>query len=170
MGEFSSDDHYSYYCGQESLKRNGVAIMVNKRIRNAVFGRSLKNNRMISVRFQGKPFSITVIQVYALTSNSPGKNTGVHCHFFLQEIFPTHESNPGHPHCRWILYHLSYQGSALKIIALSKWQDTAGPSQNSLSIQCPTLAKIRPWNLHCYCDQAGTGTLGLTNYLQAYWR
>ena len=70
MGEFNSDDHYIYYCGQESLRRNGVAIMVNKRIRNAVLGCNLKNNRMISVSFQGKPFSITVIQVYAPTSNA----------------------------------------------------------------------------------------------------
>ena len=70
MGEFSSDDHYIYYCGQESLRRNGVAIMVNKRVQNAVFGCSLKNDRMISVRFQGKPFNITVIQVYAPTSNA----------------------------------------------------------------------------------------------------
>ena len=68
MGEFNSDDHYIYYCGQESLRRNGVAIMVNKRVQNAVLGRSLKNNRMISVHFQGKPFNITVIQVYASTS------------------------------------------------------------------------------------------------------
>ena len=65
MGEFNSDDHYIYYCGQESLRRNGVAIMVNKRVRNAVLGCNLKNDRMISVRFQGKPFNITVIQVYA---------------------------------------------------------------------------------------------------------
>ena len=70
MGEFNSDDHYIYYCGLESLRRNGVAIMVNKRIRNAVFGCNLKNNRMISVRFQGKPFNITVIQVYATISNA----------------------------------------------------------------------------------------------------
>ena len=70
MGEFNSEDHYIYYCGQESLRRNGVAIMVNKRVRNAVLGCNLKNNRMISVRFQGKPFSITVIQVCALTSNA----------------------------------------------------------------------------------------------------
>ena len=70
MGEFSSDDHCIYYCGQESLRRNGVAIMVNKRVQNAVLGCNLKNNRMISVRFQGKPFNITIIQVYALTSNS----------------------------------------------------------------------------------------------------
>ena len=70
MGEFNSDDHYIYYCGQESLRRNGVAIMVNKRVRNAVLGCSLKNNRMISVRFQGKPFNITVIQVYAPTTNA----------------------------------------------------------------------------------------------------
>ena len=70
MGEFNSDDHYIYYCRQESLRRNGVAIMVNKRVRNAVFGCNLKNDRMISVRFQGKPFNITVIQVYAPTSNT----------------------------------------------------------------------------------------------------
>ena len=70
MGEFNSDDHYIYYCGQESLRRNGVAIIVNKRVRNAALGCSLRNDRMISVRFQGKPFNITVIQVYALTSNA----------------------------------------------------------------------------------------------------
>ena len=69
MGEFNSDDHYIYYCGQESLRRNGVAIMVNKRVQNAVLGCNLKNDRMISVRFQGKPFNIMVIQAYALTSN-----------------------------------------------------------------------------------------------------
>ena len=65
MDEFDSDDHYIYYCGQESLRRNGVAIMVNKRVSNAVLGCNLKNDRMISVCFQGKPFNITVIQVYA---------------------------------------------------------------------------------------------------------
>ena len=70
MGEFNSDDHYIYYCGQESLKRNGVAITVNKRVQNAVLGCNLKNDKMISVRFQGKLFSITVIQVYAPTSNA----------------------------------------------------------------------------------------------------
>ena len=70
MGEFNSDDHYIYYCGQKSLRRNGVAIIVNKRVRNAVLGCNLKNGRMISVCFQGKPFNITVIQVYALTSNA----------------------------------------------------------------------------------------------------
>ena len=70
MGEFNSDDHYIYYCGQESLKRNGVAIMVNKRVRNAVRGCNLKNDRMISVRLQGKPFNIAVIQIYAPTSNT----------------------------------------------------------------------------------------------------
>ena len=70
MGEFNSDDHYIYYCGQESLRRNGVAIMVNKRVQNAVLGCNLKNNRMISVHFQGKSFNITVIQVYAPTSNA----------------------------------------------------------------------------------------------------
>ena len=70
MGEFNLDNHYIYYCGQESLRRNGVAIVVNKRVWNAVFGCNLKNDRMISVRFQGKPFNITVIQVYAPTSNA----------------------------------------------------------------------------------------------------
>ena len=70
MGEFNSDDHYIYYYGQESLRRNGVAIMVNKRVRNTVLGCNLKNDRMISVRFQGKPFNITVILVYASTSNA----------------------------------------------------------------------------------------------------
>ena len=70
MGEFNSDDHYIYYCGQESLKRNGAAIIVNKRVQNAVLGCNLKNDRMISACFQGKPFNITVIQVYAPTSNA----------------------------------------------------------------------------------------------------
>ena len=70
MGELHSDDHYICYCRQESLRRNGVAIMVNKTVRNAVLGCNLKNDRMISVRFQGKPFNITVIQVYAPTSNA----------------------------------------------------------------------------------------------------
>ena len=69
MGEFNSDDHYIYYCGQESLRRNGVAIMVGKRVRNAVLGCNNKNNSMISVRFQGKPFNITIIQVYAPVSS-----------------------------------------------------------------------------------------------------
>ena len=69
-GEFNSDDHYIYYCGQESLRRNVIAIMVNKRVRNAVLGCNLKNDRMISVRFQGKPFNIMVIQAYALTRNA----------------------------------------------------------------------------------------------------
>ena len=70
MGEFNSGDHYIYYCRQESLRRNGVAIIVNKRVQNAVLGCNLKNNRMISVCFQGKPFSITVMEVYASTSNA----------------------------------------------------------------------------------------------------
>ena len=70
MGEFNSDDHYIYYCGQESLRRNGVVIMVNKRVQNTVLGCNLKNDRMISVHFQGKPFNIKVIQAYAPTSNA----------------------------------------------------------------------------------------------------
>ena len=70
MGKFNSDDHYIYHCGQESLRRNGVAITVNKRVQNAVLGCNLKNDRMISVCFQGKPFTIMVIQVYAPNSNA----------------------------------------------------------------------------------------------------
>ena len=70
IGEFNSYDHYIYYCGQESLRRNGVAIMINKRVLNAVLGYNLKNDRMISVRFQDKPFNITVIQAYATASNA----------------------------------------------------------------------------------------------------
>ena len=70
MGEFHSDDHYIYYCRQETLRRNGVAITVNKRVQNAVLGYNLKNDRMISVHFQGKPFNITIIQVYVPTTNA----------------------------------------------------------------------------------------------------
>ena len=70
MGKFNSDDHYIYDCGQESLRRNGVALIISKRVQNAVLGCDLKSNRMISVHFQGKPFNITIIQVYALTSNA----------------------------------------------------------------------------------------------------
>ena len=75
MGEFHSDDHYIYYCGEESLRTKGIAIMVNERVRNAVLGRNHKNDRMISVRFQGKPFNTTVIQVYARNTNA--KEAGV---------------------------------------------------------------------------------------------
>ena len=70
MGEFNSDDHYIYYCGQESFRRNRVALIVNKWVWNAVLGCSLKNDRMISAHFQSKPFNMTVIQVYALTNNA----------------------------------------------------------------------------------------------------
>ena len=70
MGEFNSDDHYIYYCEQESLRRNGVALIVNKRVWDAVLGCNLKHDRMISVHFQGKPFNITVIQAYAPTTNA----------------------------------------------------------------------------------------------------
>ena len=72
VGKFNSDDHYICYCGLESLRRNGLAIIVNKRVRNAVLGCNVKNDRIISIRFQGKPFNITVIQVYAPTSNEEG--------------------------------------------------------------------------------------------------
>ena len=85
MGEFNSDDHYIFYVGQESLRRNGVTIMVKKRVRNAVFGCNLKNDRMISVRYQGKLFNNTVIQVYAPTSNAEEAEV---CQFYedLQDL------------------------------------------------------------------------------------
>ena len=70
MGELNSDEHYVHYCGQESLRRNGIVIIVNKAVQNTVLGCNLKNDRMISVHFQGKPFNITIMQVYALTSNA----------------------------------------------------------------------------------------------------
>src|SRR5574337_617070 len=79
MGEFNSDDHYIYYCGQESLRRNGVALIVNKRVQNTVLGCNLKNDRMILVRFQGKPFSITVIQVYAPVTNAKEAEVEWYC-------------------------------------------------------------------------------------------
>ena len=79
MGEFNSDDHYIYYCGQESLRRNGVAIIVNKRVPNAVLGCNLKNDKIISVHLQGKPFNITVIQICTLTSNA--EEAEIKCHW-----------------------------------------------------------------------------------------
>ena len=78
MGEFNSDDHYIYYCGQESLRRDGVALIVNWRVRNAVLGCNLKNDRVISVHFQGKPFNITVSQVYAPTTNAEEVEDDLH--------------------------------------------------------------------------------------------
>ena len=94
MSEFNSDDHYIYYCRQESLGRNGVAIMVNKRVRNAVLGCNLKNDRMISVHFQGKPFNITVIRVYAPTSNAEEAEVEWFCEDLqdLLELTPNKES------------------------------------------------------------------------------
>ena len=79
MDEFNSEDHYIYYCGQESLRRNGVAIIVNKRVQSAVLGCNLKNDRMISVRFQDKPFNITVIQVYASTTDAEDAEVDQFC-------------------------------------------------------------------------------------------
>ena len=90
MGEFNSDDRYIYYCGQESLRRNRIAIMVNKRVQNAVLGCNLKNDRMISIRFQDKPFNITVIQVYAPTSNAEKAEVEWFCEYLqhLLELTP----------------------------------------------------------------------------------
>ena len=85
MGEFNLDDHYIYYCRQESLRRNGVAIIVNKRVRNEVLGCNLKSDRMISVHFQGKPFSIAISQVYAPTSNAEEAEVE-QCYEDLQDI------------------------------------------------------------------------------------
>ena len=90
MGEFNSDDHYIYYCGQESLRRSGIAIIVNKKVWNAVLGCNLKNDRMISVRFQGKPFNITVVQAYALTSNGEEAEVEV----FYEDLWDLIELTP----------------------------------------------------------------------------
>ena len=98
MGEFNSDDHYIYYCGQESLRRNGGAIMVNKRIRNAVLGCPLKNLRMIYIPFQGKPLNITVIQVYAPTSNAEEAEV----ERFYEDLQDLLELTPPK---RWLLHH-----------------------------------------------------------------
>ena len=89
MGGFNSDDHYLHYCGQESLRRNGVAIIVNKRVQNAVLGCNVKNDRMTSVCFQGKPFSITVIQVYAPTSNAEKAEVEQFCEDLQDLLEPT---------------------------------------------------------------------------------
>src|SRR5574340_629015 len=98
MGGFNSDDHYIYYCGQESLRRNGVAIMVNKRVRNAVLGCNLKNDRMISVRFQGKPFNITVIQAYAPTSNAEEVEVEQFCEDLQDLLEPTPKKRRSEEH------------------------------------------------------------------------
>ena len=90
MGEFNSDDHYIYCCGQESLRRNGIALLVNKRVGKAVLGRNLKNDRMISVCFQGKPFSITVIQVYAPTTNAEEAEV----EWFFEDLYDLLELTP----------------------------------------------------------------------------
>ena len=96
--EFNSDDRYIYYCGQESLKRNGVALIVNKRVQNAVRGCNLKNDRIISVHFQDKPFNITVIQVYALTSNAEKAEV----EWFCEDLQDLLELTPPK---RWLLHH-----------------------------------------------------------------
>ena len=87
LGEFNSDDLYIYYCGQESLRRNGVALIVNKRVQNAILGCNLKNERMISVQFQGKLFNITVIQVYASTTNAEEAEV----EWFYEDIHNLHQ-------------------------------------------------------------------------------
>ena len=96
MGEFNSDDHYIYYCGQESLGKNRVAIMVNKRVRNAVLGCNLKNDGMISVHFQSKPFNITVIQVYAPTSNTEEAEVEWFCEDLQDLLDSTQKRCPFH--------------------------------------------------------------------------
>ena len=96
MGEFNSDDHYIYYCGEESLRRKGVALIVNKRVQNAVLGCNLKNNRMISVHFQGKPFNITVIQVYASTTDAEEAEI----EWFHEDLQDLLELTP-----KWYLFH-----------------------------------------------------------------
>ena len=93
VGEFNSDDHYIYYCGQESLRRNGVALIVDKRVWNAVLGCILKNDRMISDCFQGKPFSITAIQVYAPTANAEKAEVELFYEDLQDLLTPTHKKD-----------------------------------------------------------------------------
>ena len=93
MSDLDSEDHYIYYCGQESHRRNGVALIVNKRVQNAVFGCSLKNDRMISVHFQDKPFNITAIQVYALTSNAEEAEVEWFCEDLQDLLELTHKKD-----------------------------------------------------------------------------
>ena len=121
MGEFNSDDHYIYYCGQESLRKDGVAIKVNRRVRNAALGCNLKNDRMISVHFQGKPFNITVIQVYAPTSN--GEEAEVE--WFYEDLQDLLELTP--------------QKDVLFIIG--DWNAKVG------SQETPRKRQIWPWNV-----------------------
>ena len=92
MGEFNSDDHYFLYCGQESLRRNGVAIIVKKRVQNSVLGYNIKNDRMISVHFQGKPFNIMVIQVFAPTSNAKEAEVEWFCEDLQDLLELTHKN------------------------------------------------------------------------------
>ena len=99
MGKFNSDDHYICYCGQESLRINGVALRVNKRVRNAVLGCSLKNDRMIPVHFQDKPFNITVIQVYAPTSNAEEAEV----EWFYEDLQDLLELTPPHTNILFII-------------------------------------------------------------------
>ena len=94
MGKFNSDDHYIYYCGQESLRRNGVALTVNKTVRNIVLGCSLKNNRMISVHFQGKSCNITVIQVYAIPQPPPSNAEEAEIEWFYEDLQDLLELTP----------------------------------------------------------------------------
>ena len=105
MGEFNSDDHYNYYCGQESHKRSGVALIINKRVQNAVLGCNLKNNRMILVHFQDKTFNITVIQVYAPTTRAEEAEVD---QFYedpeeLQKLTPRKMSYSWSPQSRWMV-------------------------------------------------------------------
>ena len=105
MVKFNSDDHYIYYCGQESLRRNGVALIVNKRVQNAVEWSEVTQS--CPTLCNPMDCSIPGSSVHGIF---PGKGTGVGCHFLLQRIFLTQGSNPGLPHCREMLYHLSQQG------------------------------------------------------------
>ena len=124
MGKFNSDDHYIYYCGQESLRRNGVAIIVNKRVQNAVLGCNLINDSMISVHFQGKPFNIMVIQVYALTSNAEEAEV----EWFYEDL----------------QHHLELTPKKDVLFIIGDWNAKVG-SQETPGI----TGKIWPWSTEC---------------------
>ena len=143
-GEFNSDDHYIYYCRQESLRRNGVAIMDNKRVWNAVLGYNLKNDRMISVHIQGKPFNITVIQVYALTSNTAKAEMEQFVGNWSGLPFPSPVDYIG-LHWKWTT--VDYIGS---LQWTSQWWRHTRPSRTNTQKRCPFYyrgleCKSRKW-------------------------
>ena len=140
IGDFNSDDHYIYYCGQESLRRNGVALIVNGRVWNAVLGCSLKNNRMISVHFQGKPFNSTVFQVYAPTSNTEEAEV----ERFYEDLQDLLELS--HTHKRWHFHHRDLECKSRKSRDTWSNRQVWSWSKNWSRAKANSFAKRRHWS------------------------